>query len=218
MGPPSSGGSTVGEALNILEGYTAPGKSLAQTVDAFHHFLEASRYAFADRGAYLADPSFFEVPLGGLLSNSFAAERRRRITNEAADDGPVEPGDPFGDAGGGTALAQADDTEGVSTTHLTVVDKRGMIVSYTFTIESTGGSGIVVPGWGFLLNNELTDFTYDDPEAAERARRRQAAAQLDRADDRHPRQGRRSSRSAPRAGRRSSRPCCRSWSSGSTSG
>ena len=165
MGPPSSGGSTVGEALNILEGFTAPGKSLAQRVDAFHHFLEASRYAFADRGAYLADPSFFEVPLGGLLSDSFAAERRQRITNEAADDGPVEPGDPFGDAGGGTALAQADDTEGVSTTHLTVVDKRGMIVSYTFTIESTGGSGIVVPGWGFLLNNELTDFTYDDPEA-----------------------------------------------------
>ena len=164
MGPPSSGGSTVGEALNILEGYTSPGPE--DKVEAFHHYLEASRYAFADRGAYVADPSYFPVPLRGLLSDGFAAERRGLITGEAADDGPVEPGDPYGDQPQGLAAGSGDDTEGVSTTHLTVVDRRGMIVSYTFTIESTGGSGIVVPGWGFLLNNELTDFDYDDPQAA----------------------------------------------------
>jgi gamma-glutamyltranspeptidase / glutathione hydrolase len=160
MGPPSSGGSTVGEALNILEGYDPLG---VDRTEAFHRFLEASRYAFADRGAYLADPAFFDVPLAGLLSNSFAAERRALITDQAADAGPVEPGDPSDD--GGPRARASVDTEGSSTTHLTVADDRGTVVSYTFTIESTGGNGIVVPGWGFLLNNELTDFDYTDPNA-----------------------------------------------------
>ena len=76
MGPPSSGGSTVGEALNILEGYRA---SPRDRVRALHLMLEASRFTFADRNAYLADPDFFEVPLAGLLSDSFAAERRALI-------------------------------------------------------------------------------------------------------------------------------------------
>ena len=74
MGPPSSGGSTVGEALNILEGYAPLGATRAE---ALHRFLEASRLSFADRNAYLADPAYFDVPLCGLLSDSFAAERRR---------------------------------------------------------------------------------------------------------------------------------------------
>jgi len=160
MGPPSSGGSTVGEALNILEGYEPLGSDRAE---ALHRVLEASRYSFADRGAYLADPEFFDVPLEGLLSDSFAAERRGLITDTAADAGPVEPGNPYDDPAP-TPRATID-REGKSTTHLTVADDDGMVVSYTFTIESTGGNGIVVPGWGFLLNNELTDFTYDDPEA-----------------------------------------------------
>jgi gamma-glutamyltranspeptidase/glutathione hydrolase len=156
MGPPSSGGSTVGEALNILEGYRPLG---ADRTQALHRFLEASRYAFADRNAYLADPAYFDVPLSGLLSNSFAAERRRLITDTAANR-IVEPGDPRDNEG--DAARASIDTEGVSTTHLTVADKRGWVVSYTFTIESTGGNGIVVPGWGFLLNNELTDFDFND--------------------------------------------------------
>ena len=122
--------------------------------------IEASRFAFADRNAYLADPAFFDVPLEGLLSDSFAAERRALITAQAADAGPVSEGDPAGSAPAGRIGI---DREGRSTTHLTVVDANGMTVSYTFTIESTGGNGIVVPGWGFLLNNELTDFDYDDP-------------------------------------------------------
>ena len=158
MGPPSSGGATVGEALNILEGYSPLGADRAQ---ALHRFLEASRYAFADRDAFLADPAFFDVPLGGLLSDSFAAERRALITDQAADAGPVAAGQPR-DNQASTARVGVD-TEGKSTTHLTVADRDGMVVSYTFTIESTGGNGIVVPGWGFLLNNELTDFDYDDP-------------------------------------------------------
>jgi gamma-glutamyltranspeptidase/glutathione hydrolase len=160
MGPPSSGGSTVGEVMNILEGYSAPDRS--DRAEAFHHLLEAERYAFADRDVYVADPDFFDVPLSGLLSNSFAAERRAHITEEAADSGPVGPGDPYGNTDGGS-LALRSGHEGASTTHITVADRRGMVVSYTLTIEATGGSGIVVPDWGFLLNSELTDFDYDDP-------------------------------------------------------
>jgi gamma-glutamyltranspeptidase/glutathione hydrolase len=158
MGPPSSGGATVGEALNILEGYDPLGDSRAQ---ALHRFLEASRYAFADRGAYLADPAYFDVPLSGLLSDTFAAERRALITDQAADAAPVQPGEPHDNED--EPIRVGADVEGKSTTHLTVADRRGMVVSYTFTIESTGGNGIVVPGWGFLLNNELTDFDYADP-------------------------------------------------------
>ncbi len=73
MGPPSSGGSTVGEALNILEGFSL---GAGRSTQALHLFLEASRFSFADRNAYLADPDFFDVPLDGLLSDGFAAERR----------------------------------------------------------------------------------------------------------------------------------------------
>ena len=145
MGPPSSGGSTVGEALNILEGFELSSMSREA---ALHLYLEASRYSFADRNAYLADPAYFDVPLRGLLSEEYAATRRALITDTAAP-GAVPPGDPHPYEGAET------------TTHLTTSDRSGNVVSYTFTIESTGGSGIVVPGFGFLLNNELTDFNFD---------------------------------------------------------
>jgi gamma-glutamyltranspeptidase / glutathione hydrolase len=143
MGPPSSGASTVGEALNILEGYPL---GTIPRPEALHYFLEASAFSFADRGRYVADPDHVNVPLAGLLSDSFAAERRALIGPNAASK-PVPPGDPS-------------DNEGPSTTHLTVADKWGNVVSYTFTIESTGGSGIVAGDKGFLLNNELTDFNF----------------------------------------------------------
>ena len=92
MGPPSSGGSTVGEALNILEGYNLASMTREQ---AFHYFLEASRYSFADRNAYLADPDYFDVPLNGLLSKDYAATRRALITTTAASPPVVAPGDPY---------------------------------------------------------------------------------------------------------------------------
>jgi gamma-glutamyltranspeptidase/glutathione hydrolase len=158
MGPPSSGGSTVGEALNILEGYDLAGMTRTQ---ALHRYLEASALAFADRGQYLGDPDYVDVPLAGLLSDSFAAERRALIGDTAATK-PVPFGDPT-------------DNEGPSTTHLTVADRFGNVVSYTFTIESIGGSGITVPGYGFLLNNELTDFNFtpgtaNSPDGGKRPR------------------------------------------------
>ena len=93
MGPPSSGGSTVGETLNILEGYR---DLAADRTRALHLFLEASRFAFADRNAYLADPDFFDVPLAGLLSDGFAAERRALIDPvKAATKSPVAARQPL---------------------------------------------------------------------------------------------------------------------------
>ena len=145
MGPPSSGGSTVGEALNILEGYDLASMTRE---GALHYYLEASRYSFADRNTFLADPDYVHVPLSGLLSKDYAATRRALIKPTAAP-GAVPPGDPFPYEGAET------------TTHLTTSDNTGNVVSYTFTIESTGGSALVVRGFGFLLNNELTDFNFD---------------------------------------------------------
>ena len=144
MGPPSSGGSTVGEALNILEGFDLG--SLPRT-QALYLMLEASKLAFADRNRFLGDPDFVNVPIQGLLSDAYAAQRRALI-GATAIRVPVAPGDP------GPFNVPS------STTHLTVSDRFGNVVSYTFTIEQIGGSGIVVPGHGFLLNNELTDFNF----------------------------------------------------------
>jgi gamma-glutamyltranspeptidase/glutathione hydrolase len=161
MGPPSSGGSTVGEVLNILEGYS---DLAADRVRALHLMLESERFTFADRNAYLADPDFFDVPLAGLLSDSFAAERRALIDEHHAATSPVAPGDPYDNQRGGGRGGRASATIShprQSTTHLVVSDSRGNVVSYTFTIESTGGNAIVVPGYGFLMNNELTDFNFE---------------------------------------------------------
>jgi gamma-glutamyltranspeptidase/glutathione hydrolase len=166
MGPPSSGGSTVAETLNILNGM----RPRPETREAaLHAFIEASRLAFADRNAFVADPSFFAVPLRGLTSDSFAAERRALIGPTAASS-PVAPGNPYDDQ---TTTPQAGQAATVhprqSTTNVTVVDRRGNVVEYTFTIESTGGNGIVVPGYGFLLNNELTDFNFESTTHPNRA-------------------------------------------------
>ncbi len=95
MGPPSSGGTTVAEVLNILGGWTPAGASREQIL---HRYLEASRYTFADRNRYLADPAFFDVPTEGLISTSFAGERRALITERAATS-PVAAGDPYDNQG-----------------------------------------------------------------------------------------------------------------------
>jgi gamma-glutamyltranspeptidase / glutathione hydrolase len=95
------------------------------------------------------------VPLEKLLSDAFAAQRRAKITETAATS-PVAPGDPSAVPDGSAASTRIG-----STTNLTVSDRWGNVVDYTFTIEQTGGNGMVVPGYGFLLNNELTDFNVD---------------------------------------------------------
>ena len=183
MPPPSSGGTTVGEALNILE--QLPGYRAGSALDKLYYYLEASRYAYADRNAYLGDPGFVRVPVSGLLSDAFATERAALIGPEAANR-TVDPGYPWDDEQRATGPGQIALDRRNSTTHLTVVDDEGMVASYTFTIESTGGNGIVVPGWGFLLNNELTDFNYDDvkhpnaPQAGKRPRSSMAPTYVER--------------------------------------
>ncbi len=176
MAPSSSGGSTVGEALNIMERYPLP---TMDTGAALHHYLEASALAFADRAKYVGDPAYVHVPLSDLLSDRYAAERACQISETKAFTPPVAAGDVANYdgtcAGGATAGTRAKDTENVETTNLTVTDKWGNIVEYTLTIEQTGGSGMLVPGRGFLLNNELTDFSavYDpaDPNRIQPGKR-----------------------------------------------
>ncbi|NUP45534.1 MAG: gamma-glutamyltransferase [Streptomyces sp.] len=158
IAPSSSGGTTVGEALNILENTDL---SKASEVQYLHHYIEASRIAFADRGRWVADPAFEDVPTKQLLSQKYADSRACLIKDDAVLTSPVAPGDPRNPAAcasGGTAAPTT--YEGENTTHLTVADKWGNVVSYTLTIEQTGGSAITVPGRGFLLNNELTDFSF----------------------------------------------------------
>jgi gamma-glutamyltranspeptidase / glutathione hydrolase len=133
--------------------------------------LEASRRAYADRNRYIGDPAYLSpqdrAAMYQLLSQGFADERFCTIDPEHASPGPVPPGTPDGDyhppcatithPGGRPASG---DTEGLSTTHLVTTDARGDVASYTLTIEQTGGNGMVVPGRGFLLNNEMTDFDF----------------------------------------------------------
>jgi gamma-glutamyltranspeptidase/glutathione hydrolase len=174
MAPSSSGGTTVGEALNILENYDLGAMPRLQ---ALHLFLESSARAFADRNAYIGDPAYVHVPDRQLLSQGFADERACTIAPRHASRKPVDPGVPDGSyhSCGSTTATSRPDTEGLSTSHLVVTDRWGNVASYTLTIEQTGGSAILVPGRGFLLNNELTDFTavYDpaDPNRIEGGKR-----------------------------------------------
>jgi gamma-glutamyltranspeptidase/glutathione hydrolase len=158
MAPPSSSGSTVGEALNILSKYDLSAEPRAT---ALFHYLEASRLAYADRNAYVGDPRYVSVPLSGLLSPAFAATRRCLIHNQALAS-PVAPGDPYPpyQACQHQSPPQAASSEGRHTNNIVTADKWGNIVAYTNTINFFGGSGETVPGYGFLLNNEMTDFDF----------------------------------------------------------
>ena len=145
-----------------------------------HRYLEASKLAYADRGKYVGDPAYVKpsVPLRGLLSDGFAAERRSLISDTALPAPQATRatrGRTTVSGHGGRGKPSSDD-EGPSTTHLTVADRWGNVVTYTFTIEQIGGSGITVPGRGFLLNNELTDFNLPRPRHGELAGPGQAPA------------------------------------------
>lgn len=143
MPPPSSGGVALVEMLNILEGYdlAAAGHNSASYV---HLVAEAMRRAFLDRARYLGDPDFVEMPIDRLTSKSYAAELRRTIQSDRATVS--------------TPAQVAQGFESSETTHYSVVDASGMAVSVTYTLEFGYGLGAVVPGAGFLLNNEMGDF------------------------------------------------------------
>ena len=174
MGLPSSGGITVAQTLELLE--SSDLGSLARG-EALHRIIEAERLAFCDRNAYLGDPEYVDVPIAGLLNPDYS---NGRPLPEIAADTCTQPGNPLTyQTDPSPSLTQAPDVatssgqEGLSTTHLVTADQFGNVVSYTLTIESTGGSGIVVPGYGFILNNELTDFdtTIPHPNAPEPGKR-----------------------------------------------
>ena len=146
MGPPSSGATTVGQIMGLIEAKGPP--------DA-HLFAEASRLAYADRGLYLADPDQVEVPVAGLLYDGYLADRADLIDPERAATGPAAPGTPPWQEG---ALAPGDTITSPGTTHLSVIDGAGLAISLTASIETAFGSKRVAGG--FLLNNQLTDFSF----------------------------------------------------------
>ncbi|ACU74787.1 gamma-glutamyltransferase [Catenulispora acidiphila DSM 44928] len=163
IAPPSSGGTTVGEALNILSNFNV---NSGDQVQALHLYDEASKIAFADRNRWVGDAKFNDVPTKQLTSARYGDDRACLISPTSTLTAPVAPGNPFAPGGGTDCSAAAPsgtsytDTEGMSTTHLVTSDKWGDVVSYTLTIEQTGGSAMTVPGRGFLLNNEMTDFDF----------------------------------------------------------
>ena len=166
MPPPSSGGLTVIYILKALErfpiGDESEGFGFGST-RTLNVMMEAMRLAFADRAVWMGDDDFVEVPSRGLISDGYIATRTVLIDPDGRQD-DVEAGDPrpFDSAGLPPkvqfAATRENPEEGLNTTHFTIVDRDGNIVTYTNTIESGWGTGLMVPGWGFLLNNELTDF------------------------------------------------------------
>ena len=142
--PPPGGGTTVCQMLNILSGYDL--KELGQkTPQSLHHLFSSMLLAFGDRNRYLGDPDFVDNPLDKLLSPEYATSLREKIAFEAIDPESVYSTDV--------------QHEGTNTTHYSVVDRYGNAVAVTYTINSYFGAGVVAPGTGFLLNNEMDDFT-----------------------------------------------------------
>jgi gamma-glutamyltranspeptidase/glutathione hydrolase len=155
MGPPSSGGLTVGQILGILEHFDLPGLGPENT-DSWHLIAEASKLAFADRGRYMADADFVPVPVKGLLDPAYLTGRAQSISLDAALAAPVAAGNPPWRDGSRFAPDRSRGRPGTS--HLSIIDSDGNAVSMTTTIEGAFGSQLMVRG--FLLNNELTDFSF----------------------------------------------------------
>ncbi len=146
MPPPSSGGVHLIQILNILEGFPIGelGHNGAETI---HLMAEAMKLAYADRSEYLGDPDFAEVPIEGLTAKAYADELRKLIDPTAARPADaIKPGRPL-------------PYESNETTHFSVMDKAGNVVSNTYTINFSYGTGIVAAGTGILLNNEMDDFS-----------------------------------------------------------
>ncbi|MBO0766611.1 MAG: gamma-glutamyltransferase, partial [Hyphomicrobiaceae bacterium] len=163
MGPPSSGGLAVGQVLKLIEGFdVGRGPADALNPRALHLIAEAERLAFADRDRYVGDPDFVQVP-ASLLDADYLDSRRRLIDPEGVM-AKVGPGKP--PQIGSLAPGVDDTVEQDGTTHFSIIDRDGNIVSMTSTIEAGFGSRLWVAG--FLLNNELTDFALSPVDSADR--------------------------------------------------
>ncbi len=170
MPPPSSGGLTVTQILECLEQFPLGDSSQgfgSGSASTLHVMVESMRQAFSSRSVWMGDTDFVDLPVAGLTDADYLAPRCAQIqTDQRIEADAVVPGDPrqfdpaFSTAAAGNISNGAEGPVGVDTTHFTVIDRNGNVVSWTSTIEGTWGSGITVPGYGFLLNNELTDFNF----------------------------------------------------------
>ena len=146
MGPPSSGGVHVIQMLNILENYDL--KEIGHNTPAYINLLtEVMKYAYADRSKHLGDPDFFDVPVSEIIDKQYATTINSKIKlGESNPSSNILPG-------------SFNDNESIETTHFSVADKNGNVVSSTYTLNSTFGSGVTIEGTGILMNNEMDDFS-----------------------------------------------------------
>lgn len=154
MGPPSSGGLAVGQMLGMLETFPLLGTDPLDPL-AVHRFVQANALAFADRNLFVGDTDFVTVPVEGMLNDAYLASRAALI--EGVDRSPYMPGTPPGDFDPTAPQVASTDS---GTSHISIVDRYGNALSMTTTIESSFGNGVIVDGYGFLLNNQLTDFSF----------------------------------------------------------
>jgi gamma-glutamyltranspeptidase/glutathione hydrolase len=146
MGPPSSGGVHIIQMLNILENYDL--KQIGHnTTDYINLLAEVMKYAYADRSKHLGDPDFFDVPILEITNKKYAKSIKNKIKiGKSTPSSKILPG-------------SFDDNESTETTHFSVADKNGNVVSSTYTLNSTFGSGVTIKGTGILMNNEMDDFS-----------------------------------------------------------
>jgi gamma-glutamyltranspeptidase/glutathione hydrolase len=146
MPPPSSGGAVLLQMLNILENYDVA-RLGHNSADSLHLLTEVMRRGFADRAAYMADTDFVKVPIAGMIRKDYAKARAKTIDlKKATPSTKIREGAPPG-------------YESPDTTHFTVIDREGNVVSNTYTLNDSYGSGVTARGTGVLLNNEMDDFT-----------------------------------------------------------
>ena len=162
MPPPSSGGLTMLQLLKMSEKLNLTDYDV-RSPEKYHYLAESMHLAYADRGEYMGDPDEVYIPAEGLLNDDYIDSRVATIQSDKANEN-VEPGNPLDYEDGpedglkdGATGVETDKEDG-ETTHFSVVDRWGNAVSYTTTIEQLFGSGIMVDGYGFMLNNEMTDF------------------------------------------------------------
>ncbi len=149
MPPPSSGGIALIQLLNMIENETIPDRNdvyygIKDQANYYHTVIENMKRVYADRSEHLGDPDFWKVPVNELISKEYAKERRNQIGDNATPPNEIKPG---------VFVKESDQT-----THYSVIDKDGNMVSVTTTLNNTYGSGVVVDGAGFLLNDEMDDF------------------------------------------------------------
>ena len=146
MGPPSSGGVHIIQMLNILENYDL--NQIGHNTSEYINLLaEVMKYAYADRSKHLGDPDFFDVPISEITNKKYAKSIKNKIKiGESTSSSKILPG-------------SFEDNESIETTHFSVADKNGNVVSSTYTLNSTFGSGVTIDGTGILMNNEMDDFS-----------------------------------------------------------